>query len=181
MINQKVYIILTDTGTLFTRCIKLFTRKPHNHASISLDANLGQVYSFGRKKPNNPFIGGFIKEDIHHDFYRKSKCVIYSITVTEEQYEKIMEKIKKMEEDKRHYRYNLIGLLFILFRIPYNRKNAYFCSQFVASILNESGVIYFEKPLSLMTPYDLLDDYKMQRIYEGNLQGYPISMSNIVA
>jgi len=175
--EKKVYIILSDTGTLFTRFIKFFTKKPHNHASISLNSRLDQVYSFGRKKPNNPFIGGFIKEDIRHDFYRNSRCVIYAISVTDEQYEKMMEKIKRMEREKGHYRYNLLGLLFILLEIPYNRKNAYFCSQFVASILNESGVLYFEKPPSLIRPYDLLDEYKMQRVYEGHLQMYPFEVS----
>ncbi|MEM5591749.1 hypothetical protein AAHH67_08270 [Niallia circulans] len=69
MTERKVYIILTDTGTLFTRCIKFFTRKPHNHASISFDPQLNEVYSFGRRKPSNPFIGGFVKENVQHSFF----------------------------------------------------------------------------------------------------------------
>lgn len=173
MTEKKVYIILTDTGTLFTRCIKLFTRKPHNHASISFDPQLKEVYSFGRRKPSNPFVGGFVKENVQHDFFRKSRCIIYSITVTETQYEKMKRKIEQMEKEQRNYRYNLLGLLFILFKIPYNRENAYFCSQFVASILHESGVLFFNKPPCLITPYDLLDEYNMQRVYEGRLHLYP--------
>lgn len=172
MSEQKVYIILTDTGTIFTRCIKFFTRKPHNHASISFNPRLDEVYSFGRKRPRNPFIGGFVKEDVRNDFFKKSRCVIYSVSVTDEQYEKMMNKIKVMEEEKGNYRYNLLGLFFILLNIPFQRKNAYFCSQFVASILNEGGVLFWEKPPSLMTPYDLLDSYKMKREFEGKLQKY---------
>ena len=38
MIEKKVYILLTDTGTLFTKLIKLYTKKPYNHASISFDS-----------------------------------------------------------------------------------------------------------------------------------------------
>lgn len=172
MRNPNVYIILTDTGTMFTRCIKLFTRKPHNHASISFDPELIEVYSFGRKKPNNPFIGGFVKEDIRNDFFKNARCVIYSIAVTEEQKEKMMQKIKEIENNKHFYRYNLIGLFFILLNIPYQRKNAYFCSQFVASVLYESGDFIGGKPPCLTTPYDLLDTDKMSPIYEGNLQKY---------
>lgn len=85
-----------------------------------------------------------------------------------------------MEREQGNYRYNLLGLIFILLRIPFKRKNAYFCSQFVASLLNESGVIYFKKPTSLITPYELLDEYKMQRIYEGYLQRYPNTISDII-
>ncbi|WP_312092527.1 hypothetical protein [Niallia sp.] len=181
MTEKKVYIILTDTGTLFTRCIKLFTRKPHNHASISFDPQLNEVYSFGRRKPSNPFIGGFVKENVQHDFFRNSRCIIYSVSVTETQYEKMKNKIEQMEKEQRNYRYNLLGLLFILFKIPYNRKNAYFCSQFVASILHESGVLFFNKPPCLITPYDLLDEYNMQRVYEGKLYLYPFVFPKTVA
>jgi hypothetical protein len=159
----------------------MFTRKPHNHASISFDSQLYEVYSFGRKKPSNPFIGGFVKEDIRNDFFRNARCVIYGLTVTAEQHEKMMEKIKMIEKKKKYYRYNLLGLFFILLNIPYNRKNAFFCSQFVASILSESGEFYWEKPTSLITPYDLLDTYKMRRIYEGNLQMYFLKKSTRIA
>lgn len=179
--SKKVYIILTDTGTLFTRCIKLFTRKPHNHASISFDPQLNEVYSFGRRKPSNPFIGGFVKENVQHDFFRNSRCIIYSISVTEAQYEKMKNKIEQMEIEQRNYRYNLLGLLFILFKIQYNRKNAYFCSQFVASILHDSGVLLFNKPPCLITPYDLLDEYKMERVYEGKLHLYPFTFRKTAA
>ncbi|USK36883.1 hypothetical protein LIS77_13090 [Cytobacillus firmus] len=68
MSNQKIYILLTDTGTLFTRLIKLYTKKPYNHASISIDPELKEVYSFGRKTAKNPFIGGFVKEISEENF-----------------------------------------------------------------------------------------------------------------
>ena len=42
MKEKKIYILLTDTGTLFTRLIKIFTKKPYNHASISFDAELSR-------------------------------------------------------------------------------------------------------------------------------------------
>ena len=54
MIEKKIYILLTDTGTLFTNLIKLYTKKPYNHASISFDSKLSEVYSFGRKTARKP-------------------------------------------------------------------------------------------------------------------------------
>ncbi|MED4476449.1 hypothetical protein [Oceanobacillus caeni] len=44
MTERKVYILLTDTGTFFTKLIKLYTKKPYNHASISFDSELSEVY-----------------------------------------------------------------------------------------------------------------------------------------
>ena len=53
--QRKIYLLLTDTGTMFTRMIKLFTQEPLNHASLAFDDNLVEVYSFGRKKYEKPF------------------------------------------------------------------------------------------------------------------------------
>ena len=53
--------MLTFTGTTLSRVIKIYTRNDYSPASIALDPELSEMYSFGRKKPRNPFIGGFIK------------------------------------------------------------------------------------------------------------------------
>src|SRR5690554_5588184 len=87
--EKTFYIILTDTGTFFTRMIKLYTKKPYNHASISFDSILKDVYSFGRKTPRNPFIGGFVKEDITGGIFKQARCAIYSCTATEEQIDRM--------------------------------------------------------------------------------------------
>lgn len=47
---MNVYLLLTDTGTVFSTAIKKYTRKPYNHASLALDQQLTEVYSFARKK-----------------------------------------------------------------------------------------------------------------------------------
>ena len=52
--ERSIYILLTNTGTLFTRVIQTYTRAPYNHASISFDRELTELYSFGRKHPSNP-------------------------------------------------------------------------------------------------------------------------------
>src|SRR3954463_3084448 len=90
--KSYVYILLTDTGTLFTKSIKKYTKAPYNHASISFDAELTELYSFGRKNPNNPINGGFVKEDIFTGTYSKypeTTCVIYKLEVSERDIEKM--------------------------------------------------------------------------------------------
>ncbi|MCH1627906.1 hypothetical protein [Fredinandcohnia quinoae] len=170
--ERKVYLLLTDTGTLFTKTIKLFTKKPYNHASISLDRDLNDVYSFGRKKPRNPFIGGFVKENLQAGLFKEAKCAIYSCTISEDQFEKMIIRIKQIEEQKQRYKYNLLGLFAVAINKEFKRENAYFCSQFVATVLNDSCVIQIRKPLSLVTPHDLLDSSLFQLVYQGNLADY---------
>lgn len=62
MEEKKIYLLLTDTGTLFSKLIKCYTKKPYNHASIAFDGELSTVYSFGRKKPKNPFCADLFRK-----------------------------------------------------------------------------------------------------------------------
>jgi hypothetical protein len=135
--EKKIYILLTDTGTILTRLIKSYTKKPYNHASIAFDAELIEVYSFGRKTAKNPFNGGFVREDIHSVLFKQAYCAIYSLTITNHEYQKMYQYIQEIAAKKEHYRYNFIGLFGVLFKKPIKRKNAFFCSQFVASVLKQ--------------------------------------------
>lgn len=92
MSEQQVYIVLSDTGTLFTNLIKSYTRAPYNHASIAFDSELKEMYSFGRKNPRNPLHGGFVKEDVltgTYSYYPETTCVIYKLSVTDREIEKM--------------------------------------------------------------------------------------------
>lgn len=172
MTEKKGYILLTDTGTLFTKLIKLYTKKPYNHASIAFDSDLSEVYSFGRKTAGNPFVGGFVKEDMKSDLFNQADCAIYSFTVTDVQWQKMNRYIQDIETQKEHYRYNWLGLFGFIIKRPIKRKKAFFCSQFVASVLKECNIIDFGKPLSLIAPYDLQRISNFQLIYHGGLKDY---------
>lgn len=170
--DRKVYLILSDTGTLFTRMIKLYTKKPYNHASISFDPCLSEVYSFGRKSPQNPFVGGFVRESIHNGLLKRAKCAIYCCSISESQFQRMNEYIKRIAENKDEYRYNLIGLFAIAFHKKIHRQNAFFCSQFVATVLLEGDVVDPKIDPSLMTPYDLKQETHFQLIYQGSVNDY---------
>ena len=125
MSDQKIYLLLTDTGSMLTRTIKLFTRKKYNHVSLAFDAELADTFSFGRKKANNPFIGGFIHEDVTSDFYSRAKCAVYELTVSEKQAAVMRGYVSSFEKDKEKYHYNLLGLLPALFNKVWDRENYY--------------------------------------------------------
>ncbi|MEH7179115.1 hypothetical protein [Neobacillus vireti] len=173
MMERKVYILLTNTGSFLTKLIKLYTKKPYNHASIAFDYELSEVYSFGRKTARNPFIGGFVKEDVLTGLFTHADCAIYSFTVTEDQLRKMYQYIEAIEARKKQYRYNFLGLIGVMFNTPIDRKKAFFCSQFVASLLKDCDTLHFDKPLSLIAPYDLQQVPNFQFEYEGKLRDYP--------
>ncbi|MGN8646753.1 hypothetical protein ACTNEO_12660 [Gracilibacillus sp. HCP3S3_G5_1] len=172
MTETKVYILLTDTGSLFTKLIKRYTKKPYNHASLSFDSELSEVYSFGRKKIGNPFNAGFVKEDVKEGLFKQADSAIYSLTVTNVQMEKMSSYIKEIEAQKECYRYNFLGLFGFLLDKPIIRERAFFCSQFVATVLKKCNVIHFEKPVSLIAPNDLQEVSELQLVYEGKLKVY---------
>ncbi|WP_102272846.1 hypothetical protein [Cytobacillus massiliigabonensis] len=172
MTVNKGYILLTDTGSLLTKFIKLYTKKPYNHASIAFDSKLLDVYSFGRKSARNPFIGGFVKEDMKSYLFDKANCVIYSFEVTEIQFEMMKRYIQDIDAQKQKYRYNFLGLFGFILNKPIKRKKAFFCSQFVASVLKEGNIIAFEKPLSLIAPNDFQQISNFQLVYQGKLNDY---------
>ncbi|MDQ0229600.1 hypothetical protein [Metabacillus malikii] len=169
---MHVYIILSDTKSVLTRIIKVFTRYPYNHASISFTKELDVVYSFGRKRPNNPFIGGFVKEDLDSSIFKGASCAIYKCTVTENHYLEMLSRIQKIEEEKELYKYNFIGLFAVLLNKKMNREKAYFCSQFVATILSNAGIAIKDKPACLVKPNDLTDCGHFEFVYQGELKDY---------
>ncbi|MFE5317967.1 hypothetical protein ACFQ88_04555 [Paenibacillus sp. NPDC056579] len=170
--THSIYVLLTDTGTLFTRLIRCFTGVEMNHASIAMDRELKEVYSFGRKQQNNPWIGGFVREDMTSRMFGQATCAVYRCTVSKAVYERIRSRIREIERNEHRYKYNFLGLFGVLLNMRIHRENAYFCSQFVASVLDESGVDISTKPACLVTPADIERAQPLREVYRGCLQKY---------
>lgn len=173
--DQSVFILLTNTGTLFTKVIQGYTRAPYNHASISFNRELSELYSFGRKNPNNPLNGGFVKEDLKTGTFSKypnTTCVIYELQVSERDIAKMKRVLQAFIRKDKKYFYNILGVLGIALKEPIEFSNSYFCSQFVAEILQRSGVRLWDKLPALVTPDDFRQSKRLQLIYEGKLSEY---------
>ena len=77
--KKSIYVILSQTGTMFSRVLKFFTHAEYNHASISLTPTLEQMFSFGRLNPRNPFVGGFVEEGKNKGTFKrfyKTKAIV---------------------------------------------------------------------------------------------------------
>lgn len=173
--QQSVFILLTNTGTLFTKLIQGYTRAPYNHASISFNRELSEMYSFGRKQPNNPLNGGFVKEDIQTGTFSKypnTTCVIYELQVTEREIEKMKRVLHIFIRSRNKYLYNILGIVGVALKEPIEFSNSYFCSQFVAEILDRSGIKLWDKLPALVTPDDFRQSDRLKLVYEGKLSEY---------
>ena len=175
--DYNLYLVLTKTDTVFARLIRLYTNNQYSHASLSLDKPLKEMYSFGRKYTKNPFIGAFVKEDLNTGIFGISNNIpslIYKITITKEQYEKVIEIINEFNHNKEIYKYNRKGIIYNILKKPLRVDNKYFCSEFVYHVFKESGIIDLDIPYNFIKPNDLLA-VKGNIIYEGNLHEYHAS------
>lgn len=171
MNDAKVYLLFTNTGTMFTKLIQLYTRHSLNHASIAFDEQLEELYSFGRKKPYNPLIGGFVKEHVSKGLMKHAECAVYCLSVSKEEYELMREEVRRFEQRKEQMKYNLMGLFAVMFNKKWERKNAFFCSQFVATVLNNKKGLLYKAPC-LITPQDLTNIERLELVYKGKLAFY---------
>ena len=169
---KKIYIILTYTGTILSRIVKIYTRKEYSHVSISLDRDLNQMYSFGRLNPYNPFIGGFVHEGIDRGTFKRfknTKTKIYSMEIDEEKYERLEEIIENIQQKKKLYKFNVIGLIAIALNVRIKREKCFYCAEFVKYVLEQSEVV--ELP-EIIKPDDFNKLNGLNEVYIGKLQDY---------
>lgn len=176
--TRNVYIVLTQTRTYPARAIRLYTHEPYAHASIAFDEDLEEMYSFARRGIYNPFNAGFIREDIDKGIFGKftsTACGIYRLKITERQYHCLQREIDVFNRNKEAYSYNYLGLLGAAFNIPIRFKQRYFCSQFVAYVLEQSGIHIFNKTYACVKPRDIRMNSRLETVYEGRLSEYRVN------
>ena len=170
---KKIYLILTHTGTTLSTIIKCYTTDEFSHVSIALDKELNTMYSFGRLRPSNPFIGGFVHEGIDFGTFKRFKNTqseIYSLEIADNKYEKIKEEIKKFESNKEKYKFNIIGLFAVSINKKIHYKDTFYCAEFV-KYLFEKVKIDNNLP-DIIRPQDFKKLKDIELVYSGKLKDY---------
>jgi len=167
---KEIYIMLTQVGTLVSKSIKLYTKSKYNHVSIGVDPKLRIFYSFARRVRYFPLIGGFITEVVNEGIFKdypQTECAIYAKMVDNAAYNRVCASLDKYISDPKKYHYNLMALIGFLINRPFSSRNNNTCAEFVAKILDESGIYTFNKPFSLVRPDDMLRIPNINLLYEG--------------
>lgn len=173
--KKNIYIIVSKTDTPLGKLIRLCLGVKYNHCSIALDESLEQFYSFGRKEIHDLFKAGFVRESKNQGFFKEHNdayITVLKIPVTDRQWHSIAEEIAMFNKQKDDCKYSFLGLLFCYLGIPKKRKHKYFCSQFVAEVLEHANAKLLDKPPTLVRPHDFLNISQGDVIYKGAIGCY---------
>lgn len=161
---KKLYILLTRFPDQGSKWIQFFTGCYYAHAAIGLGEDRNTFYSFKQR--------GFMVEKITR--YLKPgrapfACQVYELPVSEQKYNSVKRLIQRFIARKAELHYSKLGVVLSLLRIPYKRRYHYFCSQFVAEILQNSYAAKLKKKSSLYMPGDLRKLSGAKLIFHGNM------------
>lgn len=173
---RKIYVMLSHTGTILSRIIRLNTGAEYTHVSISLDEALKKMYSFGRINPYIAFLGGFVRESKNFGTFKRFKNTqvsIYELEIRDDQYEKIEEIIKYIKKNKSKYRFNILGLALAGINKKRNKPDTFYCAEFVKHILTQGGINVDNLP-EVIKPEDFKKLENANLIYKGYLRNYTV-------
>lgn len=174
--QDYIYVILTQTGSLPSLLFQAVLGTPYNHASVSLDRELVHMYSFGRKWLYFPFIGGLLHEQPDRHMFRRFRsttCCVIAIPVSRKTHLRAGYIIEEFLREADAYGYDLLGVAARGLGIRWERCNHYICSQFVAAVLRRSGAWDLGgRDEFFCYPCDFLGIPGASVLYEGRLRDY---------
>lgn len=142
-------ILFSKTNTIIGGTIRTLLNSRYNHCAIALDNDFSRIYSFARRYKYCWFLGCFVNEP----FSRFKDFEIYSIDITDEDYDKINTFIQDL--DNHFCVYNYIGAILLYLGIEYKSDYSYVCSTFTAKILSLVDSIELDRSEYAYKPNDL--------------------------
>lgn len=142
---KKISVLLTKYSDKISTLLYYLGGRGYTHVSIALDATEDRYYSFNYK--------GFCEESLSkHRKRGVHKSVQYELAVSDEAYRAMRERLAVFLLHRQQYAYTRLGLLCCLLHLPFVWKNHYFCSQFVAELLQDAGGVPLGRRANLTLP-----------------------------
>ena len=144
--NNKytVSVLFVNYEDFWSKVVYYVLGRGYSHAAISVDNEGETFYSFNFK--------GFRRERPRKHVDIVSKSICYKLSVTKKEYDKIAEMIEEFQSKRFEWRYNLMGLLLSRIHITRRKHMHYYCSEFVAEMLERAQVHRFQKSTTHYLP-----------------------------
>ena len=142
---KNIKVVLTKYSDLTANVLYLLTGFGYTHVSLALDGDDAEMYSFNYK--------GFCVETAakhRRRGVRQSKC--YHLKISDRAHDRLKKRVEHFIAHREEYSYTKFGVVCCVLGIPFRRNKRYFCSQFVAEMLSQTGAIRLRKKPSLYLP-----------------------------
>ena len=152
---MHIVVCLSRDRTVFSNITYLADGGGFTHASLGLSEEAEFYYSFNFK--------GLKKEYRTSMKKRPREMQRFIVAVPDEAGDKLHGMIAEMEAQKEKYQYAKLGVSLRLLNLPNEnpKEDEYYCSQFVAAVLKESGCVDLQKNPADCTPNDLLAELQV--------------------
>ena len=147
---KQISILLTKYSDWTSRLIHWMSGRGYTYSSIALEDSPERYFSFNHR--------GFTEETLEkhrRHGVRQSRC--YQIQVSDEVYAALESRIQWFLTHRTRFRYSRFGVFCCLLHIPFRRKDQYFCSQFVAELLADSGAVSLSRNPTLFQPNHFIE------------------------
>lgn len=150
-----VNILLTKYLDMGSNLLYFMSDYGYTHASIGLEGD-AHFYSFNYK-------GFCIETALKHKNRGVTRSRCYQVEVSDQAYAWIQLMIQRFQDCRGYFKYTRLGVLCCAIRLPFRRKNHYFCSQFVAEALQLSGALRLKKPAYSYLPDQFCNELEKNR------------------
>lgn len=160
---KKVSVLLTKYSDWISGLLYYIGGYGYTHASLGLEESGNEFFSFNYR--------GFCVETVEkHKRRGVKKSLVYEIEVTDSIHEEIKKRIEAFKSHRTEYGYTRFGLLCALLHIPFQWKNHYICSQFVAELLKDTGAVPLTKQPAGYLPNQLCAELESYAGMLGKIQ-----------
>ncbi|MFV0394605.1 MAG: hypothetical protein ACK5LC_09450 [Coprobacillaceae bacterium] len=144
---KHISIILTQFDDMFSSIIRFVAKQEYTHVSLALEG-YDKAFTFNYR--------GFALEK-PYTLFRRKKGTNMILEVSDEQYKIIERQVLNFQRQSSTLKYTHLGVIFCALNISITIKKRYFCSQFVAEVLKNSG-IHLRKESQLYLPQNLYQE-----------------------
>lgn len=169
-----LYIVLMANKSILGDGIRAVTGEPYSHSSISFDASMQDLYTFGNKiikkgeytkREFGSAREAFRHDDLKFSYPPNTGSDIYVMFFNEKQINAMRKKVDDIFAHHDQYKYNISGLIKYVFGLPTKDPHKMFCSQFVTMILNEGKKGILTRDPSLYSPYGITELRGIHYVY----------------
>lgn len=159
--KRYLYLMISRTDTQIGRIIRVFSRYPYNHVSLSIDPSLREWVSFGRFRRDTPLYAGFIRETVERYLSNDGDTPVrlFRLEISQEKYLRLQHLFSNAGYGETRLIYNLYDAMASCIHVKVSIPGAYTCLSFASMVLAKR----------YMSIRELNDDLRRFMIYEGPL------------